>query len=368
MRLPLSAALLCALSFASTVSPAKAPTDAATVAYATQLMQDSYDADGPGAVALIARGDKVIFREARGIASVELNVPLNPDHVLRIGSVTKQFAAAALLKLVDDGKVKLDDTLDKYLPDFPNAKAITIAQLLNHTSGVKSYTDIDGVMNGPIRRDVSTAELVDTFKDEPVDFAPGADWAYNNSGYVLVGAVIEAASGMSWDAYLTSALLAPAGLTHTQYGADDRIIQGMAQGYGKAGDALAPASFLSMTQPHAAGALVSTVDDLHRWQEPLVKGLRVAAYFNGPIRRFERKKHAVFLDVPGMLGVARSFDKQPSDLVPGTAHDGAVFKGRQTHQRLKSNLATGVSKALLRRLRMHIAPRQQAVVLVSKFN
>lgn len=280
MRLPTCAALLLALNFAAATAIAKPPTDSAMATYATQLMQANYPSDGPGAVALVVRGDKVIFRGARGMASVQLNVPLNPEQVLRIGSVTKQFAAAALLKLVDDGKVSLDDTLEKYLPDYPNAKAITIMQLLNHTAGVKSYTDIADIMNGPIRRDVSTAELIDTFKDKPIDFVPGADWAYNNSGYVLVGAVIEAVSGMSWDAYLSSALLVPAGLKHTQYGADDRVIAGMVQGYSKAAETVVPAAFLSMTQPHAAGALVSSVDDLHRWNRALHGGtlLKAASY------------------------------------------------------------------------------------------
>ena len=111
-------------------------------------------ADGPGLTVLVARGSQLLYQGARGMASIELGVPMRPDHLLRIGSVTKQFAAAALLRQVDAGKAGLDDPLSKFLPDYPKGSQITLLQLLNHTSGVKSYTGIPGYMNGPIRRDL----------------------------------------------------------------------------------------------------------------------------------------------------------------------------------------------------------------------
>lgn len=269
---------LLAFAFTANAAPAnKLPTEAEVAAYADKLLADAYPTDGPGAAVLVARGDEVIYRGARGLASVELNVPLSPDHAFRIGSVTKQFAAAGLLKLVDAGKLSLDDPLSKFLPDFPNAAKITVRQLLDHTSGIKSYTDISGVMDGPIRQDLSTKALVASFKDLPADFAPGEKWAYNNSGYVLVGAVIEAASGVSWDAHLNQSVLAPSGLKRTVYGADGALIAGMARGYTVRDGRVAPAAFLSMTQPHAAGALVSTVDELHRWNRSLHGGKLLTA-------------------------------------------------------------------------------------------
>ena len=176
--------------------------------------------------------------------------------------------------------MSLDDPLSKYLPDYPNGAKISIRQLLNHTSGVKSYTGIPGVMAGPIRMDLSTAQLIDTFKAQPVDFAPGAAWAYNNSGYVLVGAVIEAASGQPWHQYLQQALFQPLGLTHTRWGDDHALIPGQVQGYTLRDGHPAPANYASMSQPHAAGALVSTVDDLLRWNRALHEGkvLRADTY------------------------------------------------------------------------------------------
>jgi CubicO group peptidase (beta-lactamase class C family) len=236
------------------------------------------DADGPGIAVLVARGDEVLFRGARGMASIELGVPLSPDHVFRIGSVTKQFAAAGLLRLVDDGKVALDDPLSKFLPDYPGGEAITIAQLLNHTSGIQSYTDIPGYMDQEIRKDLDTSALIAVFKDAPVAFAPGTAWSYNNSGYVLVGAVIEKASGMPWQRWLEQVQFKPAGLEHTRSGATRSVIPGHASGYSAGVDgSVSVAGPLSMTQPHAAGALVSTVDDLHRWNRALHGGRVISA-------------------------------------------------------------------------------------------
>ncbi|MGH8076617.1 MAG: serine hydrolase [Lysobacter sp.] len=248
--------------------------------YAEQLLADTYASDGPGAALLIARGDEVLYRGSRGHADVDADTPLSPDALFRIGSVTKQFAAAGLLKLIEAGKVSLEDPLSKYVTDYPNGAKISVRQLLDHTSGVKSYTDIPGVMDGPIQKDVDTAQLIDTFKDEKPDFAPGEAWAYNNSGYVLVGAVIEAASGQPWHEYLEQALFEPLGLVNTGYGHDPAIVARHVRGYSFEGDKAVPAKILSMTQPHAAGALVSSVDDLLKWNRALHEGrvLKSATY------------------------------------------------------------------------------------------
>ena len=227
----------------------------------------------PGVAVLVARGDEVLFRGARGAASIELGVPLSPDQVFRLGSITKQFAAAGVLKLAEDGKLSLDDPLTKFVPGYPGGDKVTVRMLLNHTSGIKSYTDMPGVMEGPIQKTVSTAQLIDTFKNEKPDFAPGEGWKYNNSGYVLVGAVIEAASGMPWHAWLKKSFFDPLGMQHTGYGDEAvAVIPGHVMGYTLKDDQWAVAMYLSMTQPHAAGALVSTVDDLLRWNRALHEG------------------------------------------------------------------------------------------------
>ena len=248
------------------------PSPADVTRYANELLERTYPANGPGAAVLVARGDQVLFRGARGLAKVETSAALTPGHVFEIGSVTKQFAAAGLMKLVEAGKVGLDDPLTKYVPGYPNGDAITVRQILNHTSGVTNYTAIPGYMENHIRADLTTAEMIAVFKDLPPDFPPGAAWNYSNSGYVLVGAVIEAASGESWHAWLDRSLFKPLGLRHTGYGGDLRFAALQADGYTIEDGKVGPARVLSMTQPHAAGALVSTVDDLLRWNRALHEG------------------------------------------------------------------------------------------------
>lgn len=270
---PLYLATLFSCSFATLAAPAL-PDATAVNHYATTLLeQQAIASDGPGLAILVARDDKALFKHAYGQASIELGVPLKPEHKFRIGSVTKQMAAAALLKLIDDGKAALNDPLSKYLPDYPKGSEITLLQLLNHTSGVKSYTGIAGYMHNNIRRELTTAELIDEFKDLPFDFEPGSAFKYNNSGYVLLGAVIENISGQSWHQYLNDAILAPNKLSHILYPGETSIVAGMASGYGQLDDNPATtASLLSMTQPHAAGALVADLTALWQWNRTLHEG------------------------------------------------------------------------------------------------
>ena len=230
-------------------------------------------APGPGMVVLVARGDAVLVRDARGLANVELGVSLRPEHRMRIASITKQFASAGLLLLADQGRVELDDPLSKYLPTFPNGSGITLAQLLNHTSGVRSYTRIDEYMASSLHRRVGTADLIDVFDEQAAEFAPGADYAYNDSGYVLVGAVIEQVTGQPWHAWIDQALLAPLGLHRTRIDDVGAVIPLRVDGYAIDADGTTRrAMYLEMSQTHAAGALLSTADDLLRWNRALHGG------------------------------------------------------------------------------------------------
>ena len=274
----LSLLLLPLVCDATAALPSKAEVDR----FAAAALARNCDPGAPGMAVLVARGDEVLHRSACGRASIELDVPLSADHVFRIGSVTKQFAAAAVLKLAEEGRLSLDDPLTRFVPGYPGGDAITVRMLLDHTSGIRSYTGIPAIMSGGgIMRDLSTAALIDSFKDEAAEFAPGEGWAYNNSGYVLVGAVIEAAAGKPWHAYLEEAFFAPLGMERTGYGNEaEAVIRGHVGGYTLDGERWARARYLSMTQPHAAGALVSTVDDLLRWNRALHEGrvLRPASY------------------------------------------------------------------------------------------
>ena len=236
--------------------------------YVEQQLLANYAADGPGAAVIVARGDEIVFRGARGSGDVEHRTPLSADSEFDIGSITKQFAAAGLLKLVEAGKVALGDPLSKFVKDYPNGDHITVQELLDHTSGIKSYTDAPD----PERKALTTLRLVDSFKNEKPEFAPGSAWAYDNSGYVLVGAIIEATSGLPWQLYLKQVLFEPLGLHHTGYGADPAVVARQAHGYTLSEGKAVPAPLESQSRPYADGSLVSTVDDLLTWNRALHKG------------------------------------------------------------------------------------------------
>jgi CubicO group peptidase (beta-lactamase class C family) len=193
--------------------------------------------------------------------------------VFRLGSITKQFTAASIMMLVEQGKLALSDPIEKYLPGYPTqGHTITIEHLLTHTSGIQSYTDIPGWMTGRIKTDMTVAELVDGFKKEPMQFAPGTAYRYNNSAYVLLGAIIEKASGQTYAAFVSDHIFRPLGMTSSFYGSNAPVIAKRVPGYTRDGDTLLNAQYLSMTQPYSAGSLVSSVDDLAKWDAALYTG------------------------------------------------------------------------------------------------
>ncbi|MFO0983430.1 MAG: serine hydrolase domain-containing protein [Planctomycetota bacterium] len=229
--------------------------------------------DGPvaGLSIAVGRGSETIFASGYGYADVENGVPATPETVYRIGSITKQFTAAAILSLRAEGKLALDDPLTRHLPEFPTrGHQVTIHHLLTHSSGIKSYTELGPRWTRTVPLDMTHAEIVDLFKDEPYDFAPGHGFHYSNSGYFLLGMIIEKASGQTYADYLRDHVFAPAGLTATCYGDERSLIKHRAQGYDVDRHTLVNDRPISMTQPYAAGALCSTVLDLLRWQRALV--------------------------------------------------------------------------------------------------
>jgi CubicO group peptidase (beta-lactamase class C family) len=249
--------------------PAVAQESATDVArHARQLLDLTYAADGPGAAVLVARGDEVLLRYARGLADIETGRPLAPGDRFQIASLTKQMAAAGALRLVAAGKISLDDPLSKYVRDYPNGDRIAVAQLLNHTSGIRNFPDALDVLRAKLPQDASTDQLIDAFKDQTPEFAPGERWAYNDFGYALVGKIIETVSGKPWHEYLAETFLRPLGMTHTCYCADPAIVAGYAMDAGAA----RRAEQTNITWEHAAGALVSSVDDLLKWNLALHEG------------------------------------------------------------------------------------------------
>lgn len=225
--------------------------------------------DAPGAAVLVAKDARVVFRKGYGMANLELGVRIEPHMVFRLGSITKQFTAVAILMLAEEGKLALDDPITRFLPDYPtHGHTITVEHLLTHTSGIKSYTSMPE-LSSLWRKDMALPELIDFFKDQPPEFAPGERFAYNNSGYVLLGAIVERASGQGYEQFLERRIFEPLGMRHTSYDHTERIVPGRVAGYQKGSDGLENAPYLSMTLPHAAGALMSSVDDLALWDAAL---------------------------------------------------------------------------------------------------
>lgn len=230
------------------------------------MLSEKFEEEGPGAAVLIARDGRVLYRKAFGMANLELGVDMTPDHVFRIGSITKQFTACAILKLAEEGKLDLQDDITKYIEDYPtHGYAITIEHLLTHTSGIKSYTSMEEWTSEVRKKDFTPAELVGFFKNQAMDFAPGEQWSYNNSAYFLLGYIVELVSGKTYETYIDSTFFKPLGMDNSYYGSTSRIIANRADGYALGNNGLKNADFLSMTQPYGAGSLLSTVDDLYRW-------------------------------------------------------------------------------------------------------
>ena len=259
--------LLVALSLQAA---AQAPAESNGLSSAiNQELEKVFKPNEPGAAVIAVKDGQVVFRKGYGMANLELGVAIEPDMIFRIGSVTKQFTAVSILMLMEQGKLNLTDEITKFLPDYPTqGHKITIEHLLTHTSGIKSYTNLPEWL--PLwRKDMTMTELIDLFKNKPMEFAPGDNWNYNNSAFVLLGAIIEKITGQSYGDFVEKNIFAPLGMKQSFYDNTQRVIPRRASGYSKNGSGYANAQYLSMSQPHAAGSLMSTVDDLAKWDAAL---------------------------------------------------------------------------------------------------
>lgn len=219
---------------------------------------------------LVAENGKVIYKKGIGMANMEWDIPNTPDTKFRIGSVTKQFTAALILQLVEEGKVKLDGKITDYLPDYrkDTGNKVTIHHLLNHTSGIPSYTNAKFFQEDS-RNYYSVEDFVKKFASGDLEYEPGKTFRYNNSGYFLLGAIIEEVTGMPYAQVLKENILDPVGMTNTGYDDHAAIIEKRARGYEKTPEGFRNASYLDMSLPYAAGSMYSTVEDLYKWDQAL---------------------------------------------------------------------------------------------------
>ena len=223
----------------------------------------------PGVSIAVIRDGKLVKAEGYGLANVELKAPATPETVYQLASVSKQFTAAAILLLAQDGKLAIEDKIHKHLPDLPQAwNEVTVRHLLDHTSGIKSYTSLPDFFK-TARKDYTHQEIIKLVADSPMEFKPGEKWAYNNTGYFLLGIIVENVSGKGFGDFLEERVFKPLGMNSTRMNDYRTIMLNRAQGYSAAGGKLVNGEYVSPTQPFSAGALVSTVADMAKWDAAL---------------------------------------------------------------------------------------------------
>lgn len=225
---------------------------------------------------LVARQEKVLLSKGYGFADLEWDIPNTPNTKFRLSSVTKQFTAACILLLEERGKLKIEDPIRKYMPDAPAAwDKITIFHLLTHTSGIPSFTDFPDYSSSEAAH-TTPEKLVARFRDKPLDFQPGEKWRYSNSGYVLLGYLLERVTGQNYADFVQQNIFQPLGMKDSGYDSNSTVIVHRASGYSPSAEGPVNAGYIDMSIPFSAGALYSTTEDLLRWEQGLFGGKLLA--------------------------------------------------------------------------------------------
>jgi CubicO group peptidase (beta-lactamase class C family) len=242
-----------------------------------QVVQSYVDSKQFMGAALVARDGKVLLSKGYGFANLEWGVANSPASKFRLGSITKQFTAACILLLEERGKLKVDDPVKKYMTDAPAAwDKVTIFNLLTHTSGIPSFT---GFPDYASTEAIATTpeKLVARFRDKPLEFQPGEKWNYSNSGYVLLGYLIEKISQQSYSEFVQENIFTPLGMKDSGYDSNSAIILHRASGYTPSAKGTIHAGYIDMSIPFSAGSLYSTTEDLLRWEQGLMGGKLLSA-------------------------------------------------------------------------------------------
>lgn len=262
--------LIFVLAIAGSVAAAQAPmADAQVLARVDEYMEALWRVRRYGGSVLVAREGRVIVDRGYGLANAELDVPNRAETVYRIGSLTKAFTAAAILLLQQGGRLSVQHSVCRYMADCPEAwRAVTLHHLLTHTSGIPNVTTLPD-WEARKATPSTPVEMVARFRALPLRFGPGEQYEYSNSNYILLGLVIERASGQSYEAFLREAVLTPLRLHNTGYDHHAALVPYRAAGYSRVPQGIVNAPYVDMSLPFAAGGLRSTTGDLYRWVEAL---------------------------------------------------------------------------------------------------
>ena len=218
---------------------------------------------------LVAKEGNVVFNKSYGFACEEHSVPNDSNTKYRIGSLTKSFTAAAILQLEQHGLLSLDDPLGKYLENYPRGEEILIKHLLSHTSGIPDHTELPGYDTDRRVYPVKIEDTIATFKGKELEFTPGSKFKYSNSGYILLGCIVEKVSGKDYATYIRESLLEPNGLSNSGFEEGLAVIPSYAHGYSRDGSKLIRAKYRNINNTQASGGLYSTVEDLYKWDRVL---------------------------------------------------------------------------------------------------
>jgi CubicO group peptidase (beta-lactamase class C family) len=225
----------------------------------------------PGAAVLVAKNGEILYEKGFGLADIGYGIPVTPVTKFRIGSITKQFVATAILKLQEEGKISVTDKLSKYIPDFPRGDEVTIHHLLTHTSGIHSFTNhADFLKTATVK--TSQEEMIDSIKKEKFDFNPGEQFQYNNSGFFILAYIVEKIAGKPYGDYLKETIFTPLGMKNTGVHASQLILENEATGYAIQNGSFEKALNWDMSRAGGAGSLYSTVEDLYLWDEAVFNG------------------------------------------------------------------------------------------------
>ena len=220
----------------------------------------------------VALDGKVVFARGYGLANLQHSVPVTPDTVFHIDSISKNILSAVLLQLVDEGKLNLDDDVTKYVAEAPTqGRRVTVRQLLNHTSGIYSFTSLPEAEANE-RLDLTHEQVLALFRNKPFDFQPGTAWRYNNSGFYIAGMVVERVTKREYGDYVREHVFQALGMSSARMCDARSVVPHLASGYDRDHGSLVNAAFLSWKLPFAAGAICATATDLLKWQAALDEG------------------------------------------------------------------------------------------------
>lgn len=238
----------------------------------------------PGVVVLVASHGRVIFLRGYGVRDLKSRRPVTPNTHFEIGSVTKQFTAAAIMQLLNAGKLSLEDTLSKYVPTYTAGASVTIQQLLWQTSGIPNYVENPDIMKIASTVQPSLAGVLNLIAHKPLRFTPGTEWAYSNTNYFLLAHIIEVTSGETYQQYLREYIFKRAGMSDTGFVSDEPRLADMARGYLTSVGAVVPSPRFFSGWAAGAGDIVSTAPDMNRWDDALLAGKLVPMRYVGMMR------------------------------------------------------------------------------------